>query len=493
MASRGITMTEPTSYSRPTTRSQSKRLSEETTEPTTNGTSSVDPKAGQWGRAWEVDVFTTVGVLLLLTLIPLIVFYVHVSCTHYQCSLIAPPLEMRKGALTPMMLWDQMPPITWDGVTILAIWMAFQVVLFYLPDLFRYIIPGYVGGIQLGAVTPSGIRNPYNINGLQAWFISNGIFVANALYFGWFSPSIVFDHRGALLWTANAVGVTVATFAIVKAYFFPTHAADRVFTGNIFYDYMMGIEFNPRIGKMFDFKLFFNGRPGIVAWTIINFSMACKQYELYGYVTNSMILVNFLEAIYVVDYFWNEAWYLHTIDMHHDHFGWYLAWGDMVYLPFMYTLQCFYLVFNPVELSWPIFTAIFLLGTIGYYIFRSVNRQKDYFRRTNGQAPIWGAMPKYIDATYTSGDGQERKSKLLLSGWWGVTRHMNYTGDLMQAAAWCLSCGVGHIFPYYYLVFMTILLIHRCRRDEDRCHAKYGKSWELYMKKVPCRLIPYIY
>lgn len=67
--------------------------------------------------------------------------------------------------------------------------------------------------------------------------------------------------------------------------------------------------------------------------------MAMKQYELYGYVTNSMILVNFLELIYVVDYFWNEAWYLHTIDMHHDHFGWYLAWGDMVYLPFMYTLQ----------------------------------------------------------------------------------------------------------------------------------------------------------
>ena len=25
--------------------------------------------------------------------------------------------------------------------------------------------------------------------------------------------------------------------------------------------------------------------------------------------------------------------------MHHDHFGWYLAWGEMVYLSFMYTLQ----------------------------------------------------------------------------------------------------------------------------------------------------------
>ncbi|XP_072168612.1 7-dehydrocholesterol reductase-like [Diadema setosum] len=486
-------MTEPSPYSRPTTRSQAKQVStEETVHPEANGSASKS-KPGQWGRAWEVDVFTTIGVLALLTLIPLLVVYFHVACTHYDCALTSPLLEMRKGALTLAQLWDQVPALTWDVATIGFLWVGFQVILFYLPDLFHLFIPGYVGGMQLGAVTPSGIQNPYNINGLQAWFISNALFVANALYFNWFSPGIVFDYRGGLLWTANLIGVSVAVYAIVKAYFFPTHAPDRVFTGNIFYDYMMGIEFNPRIGKMFDFKLFFNGRPGIVAWTIINFSMACKQYQLHGQVTNSMVLVNVLEAIYVVDFFWNEAWYLHTIDMHHDHFGWYLAWGDMVYLPFMYTLQAFYLVVNPVELSWPVFTMVLLLGTSGYYIFRSVNRQKDYFRRTNGQAPIWGSLPKYIDATYTSGDGKERRSKLLLSGWWGITRHMNYTGDLMQAAAWCLSCGVTHLFPYYYLVFMTILLIHRCRRDEDRCHAKYGKAWEQYMAKVPCRLIPYVY
>ena len=58
----------------------------------------------------------------------------------------------------------------------------------------------------------------------------------------------------------------------------------------------MGIEFNPRIGQWFDFKLFFNGRPGIIAWTLINLSYASKQMELYGYVTNSMILVNVLQV-----------------------------------------------------------------------------------------------------------------------------------------------------------------------------------------------------
>lgn len=46
-----------------------------------------------------------------------------------------------------------------------------------------------------------------------------------------------------------------------------------------------------------------------------------------------------LKAIYVLDFFWNEAWYLKTIDICHDHFGWYLGWGDCVWLPYLYTLQ----------------------------------------------------------------------------------------------------------------------------------------------------------
>lgn len=50
-------------------------------------------------------------------------------------------------------------------------------------------------------------------------------------------------------------------------------------------------------------------------------------------------LCTFVEAIYVLDFFWNEAWYLKTIDICHDHFGWYLGWGDCVWLPYLYTLQ----------------------------------------------------------------------------------------------------------------------------------------------------------
>lgn len=39
--------------------------------------------------------------------------------------------------------------------------------------------------------------------------------------------------------------------------------------GSALFDLFMGIELNPRIGGHFDFKLFTNGRPGLIAWTLM--------------------------------------------------------------------------------------------------------------------------------------------------------------------------------------------------------------------------------
>ena len=40
--------------------------------------------------------------------------------------------------------------------------------------------------------------------------------------------------------------------------------------------------------------------PGILGWTIINLSFAAAQYKQIGYVTNSMLLVNWLHFCYVI-------------------------------------------------------------------------------------------------------------------------------------------------------------------------------------------------
>jgi len=127
------------------------------------------------------------------------------------------------------------------------------------------------------------------------------------MYFGLFSPAIIRDHWGSLLIAANVYGYFLTAFAYFKAHVFPSHPEDRKFSGSWIYDIFMGIEFNPRFGKLFDFKLFHNGRPGIIAWTLIDLSFAAAQYRDIGYITNSMILVNLLHAIYVLDFFWNEV------------------------------------------------------------------------------------------------------------------------------------------------------------------------------------------
>ncbi|XP_070579698.1 7-dehydrocholesterol reductase-like isoform X1 [Ptychodera flava] len=479
-----------------TSMAQTRRVTRSQKETVMNGQNGEvagkhDIKPGEWGRAWEVDLGTYLGVVGLLMFAPLLVFYFFLSCDKYQCSLSGPILDYNGGHV--FYLWELLPKATWNAWKVGLIWLAYQVVQYFVPDVLHYILPSYKGGVQLGAVTPAGNQMLYLVNGLQVWVVTHILFFANAFYFKLFSPTIVFDNWGGLLWVANITGYVVATFAYVKAHFFPTSREDCKFSGNVFYDYMMGVELNPRIGKWFDFKLFFNGRPGIVAWTIINLSFAFKQYELYGHVTNSMILVNILHAIYVLDYFWNETWYLNTIDICHDHFGWYLGWGDCVWLPYLYTLQGFYLVYNPVILSSLHCAIVLILGLSGYYIFRDVNHQKDYFRRNDGNCIIWGKKPEYIQCRYTSSDGKQRQSKLLVSGWWGVTRHMNYTGDLMGSLAYCLATGFGHLLPYFYIIYMTILLVHRCLRDEHRCKCKYGKDWDVYTARVPYRLIPGVF
>ncbi len=415
------------------------------------------------------------------------VWFCFISIHNYSGSLLHAWQDLRNSFLAGYFfkfVWLNIPVITFKGFLIYYGWIFCQALLYVL-------VPGPSG---YGQMTPSGIILEYNCNGLYCWIISHFVLISGVIY-GYYPGSLLFDNLGTFFCLANISGLGLSLFAYIKAEYFPSHSEDRRFSGSVIYDFFMGIEHNPRIGS-FDFKLFFNGRPGILAWTLINLSCAAKQYELYGHVTNSMILVNVLHAMYVLDFFFKEDWYLRTIDIAHDHFGFYLAWGDLTWLPFMYTIQCYYLVYNPIALSLPASIGIFALGITGYAIFRSANSQKDRFRqemKKNNKSMIWGKPAQYIPATYYTTDGKLHKSPLLISGWWGYSRHFNYVGDLMGSLAYCLPCGFNHLLPYFYIIYMIILLVHRVYRDDIRCREKYGKFWERYCKTVPYRIIPYLF
>jgi protein-S-isoprenylcysteine O-methyltransferase Ste14 len=61
----------------------------------------------------------------------------------------------------------------------------------------------------------------------------------------------------------------------------------------------------------------------------------------------------------------------------------------------------------------------------------------------------------------------------------------------------CVVCGrpVGftHILPYFYVIYLSILLVHREARDEAQCRRKYGSAWDDYCREVRYRIIPRVY
>ena len=76
--------------------------------------------------------------------------------------------------------------------------------------------------------------------------------------------------------------------------------------------------------------------------------------------------------------------------------------------------------------------AIFAVQATGYYIFRASNNEKNRFR-TNPDDPAC----KHLEFIETASG-----SKLLVSGWWGAARHINYLGDWILSWSYCLPIGL---------------------------------------------------
>jgi len=399
---------------------------------------------------------------------------------------------------------------TWKAFAIYMVWYSIQALMYAF-------VPSKIG---YGQKTLAGRELPYKVNGFTCYLITHIVFLS-AVYFDILPISIIAENWLGLFVASNFMGYFLTLFAYAKAHLFPSHPDDNKFSGSFLYDMYMGIEFNPRIGELWDFKLFHNGRPGIIAWTLIDISFCFSALDgTFTMPSIPALLVLLLHSIYVIDFFWHEDWYLRTIDIAHDHFGFYLAWGDSVWLPFMYTVQAQYLHHNQDNLgnekTWLNFI-ILVLGLGGYVIFRGANNQKDYIRRTLSSSTdatksnasaitdaderkrvrIWGKKPSYILAPYQTADGKTHTSILLTCGYWGLARHMNYFGDICMATAMGLatlavSGGPGFV-GWFYTIFLTTLLVHRVRRCDLRCSAKYGEKWAEYRRVVKWRILPGVY
>jgi protein-S-isoprenylcysteine O-methyltransferase Ste14 len=350
-------------------------------------------------------------------------------------------------------------------------WVAVQALLYV-------VLPGRtVEGLPL----IDGTRLRYRLNGLLAAAITLiALGVGQAL--GWFSLSWLADHAGPLLSAA-----TIFTFGFGALMYWwgkrfpdgpPRERRDAVT------DYLLGTALNPRLGG-FDFKFFFESRPGLIGWVVVDLGFAVAQLERHGQLTLAMGLVVALQAFYVGAYFWSERGVLSMIDITTERFGWMLVYGDAAFVPFAYSLQAYYLIDHVPDLPAWFAALIVALFAIGFFIFRTANSQKDRFRRDPDGTRIWGKPATYLTTA--------RGTPLLTSGFWGLARHTNYLGDWLMALSFSLTTLFGTIVTYFYPIFLGTLFLSRQRRDERWCALKYGEDWDRYREIVRWRIVPGIY
>jgi len=74
---------------------------------------------------------------------------------------------------------------------------------------------------------------------------------------------------------------------------------------------------------------------------------------------------------------------LTTWDIINEEFGYMLVFGDYVFIPFVFSIQCHYLI-NYSDHEGFLNVLFFLINmglfVVGYYIFRSANSQKNQFK-----------------------------------------------------------------------------------------------------------------
>ena len=220
-------------------------------------------------------------------------------------------------------------------------------------------------------------------------------------------------------------------------------------------------------------------------------SSAAYHYGEYGQAANvGLFLHSAMWVWFVADYFCFERVQLFTFDIIEERVGFKLIVGCIAVYPCLYPIALWGtadLARPDIDPSWdPLWlggsAAVFLLGWV---ITRGANLQKYVFKRFPERPFLRLVRPVSIT------DGER---KILCSGFWGAARHMNYTGEILEALG--MSLALGHFtnaWAWVYFVYLTIFFVIRERIDDGRCAGKYEELWAQYRGKVRYRLVPGIY
>ncbi len=363
------------------------------------------------------------------------------------------------------------------GVTPATLWTATQMVLGFIVSLFvaSIVLPGLD---REGYPQPNDERLPYKLSGMTLFFITHIVVAIATIAFD-VSLTPLVTHFWSLLIVANVVAFvwTAALYVWGRregAYKAPV----ELNLPEVVKDVWFGSELNPRWFGV-DVKMFMY-HPSLIGVGLINVAFAYAQYDVHGTITPQMYcFVGFWWA-YLWTHYVKEEFMLSTWDVIAENFGFMLIWGDLVYVPFLYSLPGWWLIDATTPFTTAQWTGLVAFFLLCLWIFREANWQKERYKRDR-ETLIWGKPAKTVGG------------RLLISGWWGVGRKINYTGEIGVYTAFALTTGFAHWGPYLLPLSLTILLVQRAARDDKKCRNKYGELWKEYCGVVRFRIFPFVY
>ncbi|MCU1282476.1 MAG: ergosterol biosynthesis protein [bacterium] len=316
----------------------------------------------------------------------------------------------------------------------------------------------------------------YRLNGLAVFVVTLALFAVAA-------------HRGLVAWDLfwiyrwqSAAGACALGLLLTLALVLPARAR-----GGLVADLFLGRLDNPQWGGgRVDAKMFLYLAGAIMLEINVLSSAAHHVLAHPADPSPGVLLYAVLFTFFVAEYLTFEEVHLYTYDFFAERVGFKLGWGCLVFYPFFYCVGLWSVAARPNPHASRLSSALALVIFFGgWMLSRGANLQKYFFKTAPEQRAFGLIAPVTVAA-----DGKQ----LLCSGFWRLSRHINYLGEIAMAVGLTLALGWPLApLPWLYPLYYVALLLPRQHDDDRRCAAKYGALWQEYCRRVPYRIIPWIY
>jgi protein-S-isoprenylcysteine O-methyltransferase Ste14 len=320
----------------------------------------------------------------------------------------------------------------------------------------------------------AGHRLHYRLNGLRVFAVILALYFG-ACQLGWLARDFLWTYRFEGLAGACTLGLLFTAAIVIGAPRTGRNLAAELFFGR---------RFNPQYRALLDAKMSLY-LVGAVMLALNAMSFTSHQLLAFPDAPSwGMVVYAGMFLFFASEYLYFEEVHLYTYDFFAERVGFKLGWGCITFYPYFYCVGLWSEADRPAPAS-PIALPIVAASVFvtGWMLSRGANLQKFYFKTR----PERG----FLFAPEVLRDGEHA---LLCSGFWGVSRHINYLGEIVMAIGLTLALGrpldpIPWLYPIYYLA----LLLPRQADDDRRCAAKYGALWTEYCRRVPYRIIPKLY